>query len=82
MAIKQKMIQKADKSFVDNWKEAHKWLSVQLAVVFGVFATYATTEPEQVAQLIEFFPQELRIPIGFLLTTVLPIYLRVKKQGE
>jgi hypothetical protein len=82
MAIKEKLIEKADRSFVDNWKEAHRWLSVQLALVFGIFVTYTTTNPEQVAELIEFFPQELRIPVGFLLTTVLPIYMRIKKQGS
>jgi hypothetical protein len=80
MAIKQKIIQKANASFVDNWREAYKWLSVQLALVFGIFVTYATTEPEQVAKIVEFFPQEFRIPVGFLLTTVLPIYLRIKSQ--
>lgn len=82
MTIKQKVVDKADQSLVTDWRSAHKWLSVQLALVFGIFVTYATTNPEQVAQIIELFPQEVRIPLGFLLTTVLPIYLRLKQQGE
>lgn len=82
MAIKEKLIAKADNSFVDNWKEAHKWLSVRFALLVGVIVTYATTEPEQTAKIIEMFPQELRIPLGFVLTTILPIYLRVRSQEK
>lgn len=81
MAITKKIVQKADKSFVDDWRNAPKWLSVQFALIFGVILTYVTAYPEEVSKIVESLPDEYRIPLGFVITTVIPIYLRLKQQG-
>ena len=82
MTIKQKLVQKADSSFVDDWRNAHKWLSVQFSLVIGVVIAYATANPEQVLNFVGSLPEQYRVPLGFVLTTIIPIYLRLKSQGE
>lgn len=81
MSVKAKLVEKADSKFVDNWREAHKWLSVRFAIVFGVVTSLLTTYPDEVAKMIDALPQEFRIPLGFVVTTILPIYLRLKTQN-
>ena len=81
MTVKQKIKAKADKSFVDNWREAWKWLSVQMALVVGIITTYATTYPEDFAAFVDMLPEWARPLVG-LFIAVAAIYLRLKKQGE
>lgn len=82
MGIKTKLAKKADASFVDNWRSAWKWFSVQFSVVMGAVVMFAATEPDMVLQFVSMFPKEVSVPLGFLVSTVIPIYLRLRPQGE
>jgi len=61
---------------VDNWRQAHKWASVRLAVLAGVLVTYATSVDgiKQLAGLISYVPEHLRpiasVLLGLVTTTI------------
>lgn len=81
MALKQILADKADKHLVDEWRSALNWLSVKLAIVVGVLGTFAISEPQKFADFMELIPADIRPIVGLFFTTLLPIYLRLKKQG-
>lgn len=82
MAIKQKLVEKADKSFVDDWRDAWKWLSVQAAVLAGIIVTLSTQYPEEFAKVLEMIPEDLRPFISLIVFSFLPIYLRLRDQSK
>ena len=68
-------------SLVDDWKSAYKWASVRLAVLVGAIVTYATTYPDEFAQLIEHLPGGVK-PFIPILAMVIPIYLRITQKDS
>lgn len=66
-------------SLIDDWKQAWKFLSVQLTAVYTVIAGYAAAEPAEFAKFLEMLPPEVKVVVVFILA-VAPIYARLKKQ--
>lgn len=72
---------------VENWRQAHKWASVQLAMLAGVLVTYATSADgmKQLAALIDYVPQQWRPVASVLLglsTTAIATASRVTVKGK
>lgn len=74
------MIEKFINGLVEDWNQAWKWLSVQAAILFGIIVSFASTNPEEFAQIMEMLPDWAR-PLMGVLVALIPIYLRLKKQG-
>ena len=74
--------EKVTNSFVEDWKSAWKWLSIQFAVLVGGLLAYASANPEQILKIVDMLPDGWRPVITFIVVTGIPIYLRLKKQGS
>ena len=51
--------------FIDNINEAWRFASVRLALLAGLFAAWAASQPEDIAALVESLPMWARPLIGF-----------------
>ena len=56
--------------------------SVRLAAVAGPVASFAVSYPAETLKLLELLPTPARAVAVFAVTTVLPIWLRVKPQPK
>ncbi len=80
-----KLIAFADKHFVDDWREFHKWGSVRLLTVGGLAGTYFLAAPEQLIQVISWLPDSLKgwVPawLGIALTA-LTLFVRLYEKNK
>ena len=55
---------------IDNWKAAHKWASVRLAMLAGLAVAFFTAYPNQLEVLIDAVPEQYRplasLAVGFV----------------
>lgn len=53
---------------VDNWRQAWKWGSVQLAMLAGVIAGWAASDPAGFARVVDLLPEWARPLLGLAVT--------------
>jgi hypothetical protein len=68
--------------FVDECRSWYKYFSNQLALVFGLFMTWAVSHPESIVDYANAIPQPWRIFATFALTGLFPIVVRMLKQKK
>ena len=55
---------------IDNWKAAHKWASVRLAMLAGLAVAYFAAYPDQWQAVLATIPEPLRPWFGLMVFAV------------
>ncbi|CDO34561.1 hypothetical protein [Novosphingobium sp. KN65.2] len=73
---------KIEARLVEDWREAWRWSSVQLALLAGVISGWAASDPGGFARVVDLLPDWARPLLGLIVTaSAIATRLKAQKNG-